>query len=333
MAMAAAAAPRHPRERRGGHLVCAAVAAPWLLLNQLLEALATVGTLLLLPHDRPRRRPLVGALGSALAAPTARAAALALAGVVARIPLILYNGVSLTRRLDEHYEMKEQLGTPSYAHHASVAPDELSGVAVLGQLSLGRSTAAEGSAGGGGIALTTPTTPAAAPVAADAHVGYMYGGGGTTTTTRLATRRQRRHTAAVAAARAIARRRRTCSAVARRRLGPCLVKRLGRAQAHHHAARAASGAARTLPASIAAFDCDGFGCSKAAVVPPRDFLLVAAALPIALLPRRCRSRWRSSARCGPSFAAARADASSLSPTSRPPPSRASARRRVGALAF
>ena len=68
--------------------------APWLLLNQLLEALATVGTLLLLPHTTALvGAPLVGALGSApLAAPTARAAALALAGVVARIPLILYNG-------------------------------------------------------------------------------------------------------------------------------------------------------------------------------------------------------------------------------------------------
>ena len=185
--------------------------------------------------------------------------------------------------------MKEQLGTPSYAHHASVAPDELSGVAVLGQLSLGRSTAAEGSAGGGGIALTTPTPPAAAPIAADAHVGYMYAGGGGDDDDDDAFG----YAAAAAPAHGGGGGSQSDRAAAAEvlapwlaaELGPCLVKRLGRAQ---ELATMPLALLAVLPglfyASIAAFDCDGFGCSKAAVVPPRDFLMVqAAALPIALL--------------------------------------------------
>ena len=91
--------------------------APWLMINQALEAAACVASSsLLLPLTRAHVGDHVLALlgeKAPLAEALSQAAALGAAALLARTPLIIYNAISLTRRLEEHEATLAALAQPA----------------------------------------------------------------------------------------------------------------------------------------------------------------------------------------------------------------------------
>ena len=102
--------------------------APWLVINQFLECLATIAasSTLLLPYAEAHVGARVSsALNSdaPLAVALAHAASLGAAALVARVPLIIYNAFSLSGRLDAHEATIKQLEEP-YRALANAQDDE-----------------------------------------------------------------------------------------------------------------------------------------------------------------------------------------------------------------